>query len=126
MTTTYLANPTISVDAVSLTDQCKSVVVTEVGESLESTAFGSTARTYVKGLENNQVVATFLMAYGVGETYDTLEGVVGTQTTVVVAAGGKTFTVADTYLESLDLVNANLGELSEVQATFTGGTITKS
>ena len=53
MTTTYLANPTITVGGDSLTDQCKSAVVTEAHESLESTAFGSTARTYVGGLENN-------------------------------------------------------------------------
>jgi hypothetical protein len=126
MTTTYLANPSITVGGDSLTDQCKSAVVTEAHESLESTAFGSTARTYVGGLENNQVVATFLMAYGVSETYEILEGVVGTQTTVVVGAGSKTFTITNTYLESLDLVNANLGELSEVQATFTGGSIAKA
>jgi hypothetical protein len=126
MTTTYLANPSITVGGDSLTDQCKSAVVTEAHESLESTAFGSTARTYVGGLENNQVVATFLMAYGASETYEILEGVVGTQTTVVVGAGSKTFTITNTYLESLDLVNANLGELSEVQATFTGGSIAKS
>ena len=126
MTTTYLANPSITVGGDSLTDQCKSAVVTETHESLESTAFGSTARTYVGGLENNQVVATFLMAYGASETYEILEGVVGTQTTVVVGAGSKTFTITNTYLESLDLVNANLGELSEVQATFTGGSIAKA
>ena len=126
MTTTYLANPSITVGGDSLTDQCKSAVVTEAHESLESTAFGSTARTYVGGLENNQVVATFLMAYGVSETYEILEGVVGTQTTVVVGAGSKTFTITNTYLESLDLVNATLGELSEVQATFTGGSIAKA
>jgi hypothetical protein len=126
MTTTYLANPSITVGGDSLTDQCKSAVVTEAHESLESTAFGSTARTYVGGLENNQVVATFLMAYGASETYEILEGVVGTQTTVVVGAGSKTFTITNTYLESLDLVNATLGELSEVQATFTGGSIAKA
>ena len=126
MTTTYLANPSITVGGDSLTDQCKSAVVTEAHESLESTAFGSKARTYVGGLENNQVVATFLMAYGASETYEILEGVVGTQTTVVVGAGSKTFTITNTYLESLDLVNANLGELSEVQATFTGGSIAKA
>lgn len=126
MTTTYLANPSITVDGDSLTDQCKSVVVTELQESLESTAFGSSARTYVAGLANNQVVATFLMAYGVGETYEVLEAVIGQQCTVVVGAASKTITITDCYLESLDLVNATLGELSEVQATFTGGTITKA
>jgi len=126
MTTTYLANPTITVNTKSLTDQCKSVVITKTTESLESTAFGSSSRTYVGGLNNHQCVATFLMAYGTDETWDTLTSLVGTQTTVVVAAGGKNFNLGNTYLESFDVVNANLGELSEVQVTFTGGSIVES
>lgn len=126
MTTTYLANPTISVNTKDLSDQCKSVVITKTTEALESTAFGSTGRTYVGGLDNHQCVATFLMAYGTDETWDTLTSLVGTDTTVVVVAGSKTFNLGNTYLESFDVVNANLGELSEVQVTFTGGDLTES
>jgi hypothetical protein len=66
------------------------------------------------------------MAYGTDETWDTLTSLVGSVTTVVVAAGGKNFNLGNTYLESLDVVNANLGELSEVEVTFTGGDLTES
>jgi hypothetical protein len=125
-TTTYLANPTITVNTKSLTDQCKSVVVTKSREALETTAFGSTDRRYTGGLNNHTVTATFLMAYSTDETWDVLTSIVGTTTSVVVAAGGKTFNLGNTYCESFDVVNANLGELSEVEVTFTGGDLTES
>ena len=52
-TTTYLSNPQVKIGAVDLSDQCTSAVLTRTVEALESTAFGSTARVYVGGLENN-------------------------------------------------------------------------
>lgn len=125
-TTTYLANPSLTVASKSLTDQCKSAVVTKTIESLEATSFGDSARTYTGGLANHQIVVTLLMAYGTDETWDVITDVVGTTTTVVVGASTKTFTLANAYCESLDVVNANLGELSEVQVTFTGGTLTEA
>jgi len=126
MTTTYLSNPSVTVNGDTLTAQCKSAVLTKTIEALESTAFGATARVYVAGLANHQAVFNFLMSYATDETYDVLTGAVGTQVTVVVGADTKTMTLADTYLESVDIVNANLGELSEVQVTFIGGDLTEA
>lgn len=124
MTTTYLANPSIEIRSEDLSDQCKSVVLTKTTEALESTAFGSTSRTYVGGLNNHQCVATFLINYDTNGPWDVLSAAVGTTSTVEIVADTKTFTLADAYCESVDVVNANLGELSEVQVTFTGGTLT--
>ena len=132
-TSTYLANPVVSIGATSagtdLTDQCKSAVLTRTIEALESTAFGSTDRVYTAGLGNHQLVVTMLMSYASSETYATLSTLVGTQCFVsckpTSAATGNTnplFSLNNTYLESLDVVNANLGELSEIQLTFIGGT----
>jgi hypothetical protein len=132
-TTTYLANPVVKVGSASpgtdLQDQSKSAVLTRTVEALESTAFGSTDRVYTAGLGNHQLVVTFLMAYGASETYATLSTLVGTQcfvscqpTTSATGATNPLFSLTNTYLESLDVVNANLGELSEVQCTFIGGT----
>lgn len=125
-TSTYLSNPSLTVATKSLTDQCRSAVVTKAIESLEATSFGDSARTYTGGLANHQIVVTLLMAYGTDETYDVITDVVGTTTTVVVGASTKTFTLAGAFCESLDVVNASLGELSEVQVTFTGGTLTEA
>ena len=132
-TTTYLSNPVVYVGTASpgtnLQDQCKSAVLTRTVEALESTAFGATDRVYTAGLGNHQLVCTFLMSYASSETYATLQGLVGTQCYVSVkpvdtstGATNPQFSLTNTYLESLDVVNANLGELSEVQVTFIGGT----
>jgi len=74
---------------------------------------------------------TFLMSYASSETYALLQPLVGTQcfvsvtpTSGALSATNPMFELADTYLESLDIVNANLGELSEVQITLQGGALT--
>lgn len=132
-TSTYLANPVVSIGASSpgtdLQDQCKSAVLTRTIEALESTAFGATDRVYTAGLGNHQLVVTMLMSYATSETYATLATLVGTQcyvsckpTSAAQGATNPTFSLTNTYLESLDVVNANLGELSEIQLTFIGGT----
>ena len=132
-TTTYLSNPVVYIGAsapgTNLQDQCKSAVLTRTVEALESTAFGGTDRVYTAGLGNHQLVVTFLMSYAATETYATLSTLVGTQCYVSVkpvdtttGATNPQFSLTNTYLESLDVVNANLGELSEVQVTFIGGT----
>jgi len=132
-TTTYLSNPQFNVGAavgskVDLTNQCKSAVLTRTIEALESTAFGGTDRVYTAGLGNHQCVVTLLMSYPASEAYATLSTLVGTQcyvdlkpTSASTSATNPLFSLTNTYLESLDVVNANLGELSEIQCTFIGG-----
>jgi hypothetical protein len=134
-TTTYLANPVVTIGAASpgtdITDQCKSAVLTQLVEALESTAFGSNGRRYTAGLQNHQCVLTFLMSYASSETYALLQPLVGTQcyvsvtpTSGALSATNPKFELAETYLESLDVVNAELGGLSEVQITLQGGALT--
>ena len=103
--------------------------MTRTIEALEDTAFGSTARTYTGGLENNELTVTMYMSYAAAETYATLSTLVGTKVIVIVnptsAADSATnpgFTLTNTYLESLPVINASLGELQTVDLTFTGGT----
>ena len=61
-TTTFLGNATINITVgattTDLTDNCSKAEVSLTKEALESTAFGSTARVYVSGLENNEVTLT--------------------------------------------------------------------
>jgi hypothetical protein len=134
-TVTYLANPVVSIGAATpgtdITDQCESVVLTQNVEALESTAFGVNGRRYVAGLQNHQCVLTFLMSYASSETYALLQPLVGTQcfvsvkpTSGVDSATNPKFELAETYLESLDVVNAAVGELSRVQITLQGGALT--
>jgi len=127
-TSTYLSNPHVTINSVDLTDQCTAADLNRVVEALEATAFGDTARDYVGGLENNELTITLYMSYAASETYATLSGLVGTQTTVTVkpadaalSATNPGFTLTGTYLETLPVISASLGELSTIDIVFTGG-----
>jgi hypothetical protein len=130
-TSTYLSNPVVTINAVDMSDQCTSAVLTRVIEALESTAFGSSSRVYTSGLSNNTLTVTLYNSYAMSETYDTLKALVGTQLNVTVkptsASTGATnpvHTLTGTYLETLPLINGQLGALDTIDITFTGGVYT--
>lgn len=135
--TTYLASPTFGIGpnlagVKDLTDQCKSVVITKSRESLDATSFGNTGRQYTGGLTNVTVTATLLMEYSsTPGTYVDLTGLVGSnvyvackaQNGVAISTTNPEFQITGGYLESVDVLNAALGELSEIEITITGGVL---
>jgi len=131
-TTTYLSNPDVLINAVSLRDQCSAATLTRTVEALESTAFGGTARVYTGGLEANELTLSLYMSYAATETYATLASLVGTQFNVIVSpsapetpgtysATNPGFTLTGAYLASLPVINATMGELSTIDITIQGG-----
>ena len=130
-TTTYLSNlSALTVNSVSLVDQCTGIVFTQLRESLDKTTLADTGRTYTGGLYNNECTMTLFQSYAASETYQTLASLVGTRTTVVATviegAVTKVFTLSDCYLESMPVINGALGELSTVDLSFTGGALSVS
>lgn len=128
-TTTILSNPVCTINGVDLTDQATAATLTKTVEALETTAFGGVARVYTGGLQANEVTFTFYNSFAATETYATLNGLVGTTTTITIkpssaatSATNPLFTITGAYLESLPIVNASLGELDTVDISFTGGT----
>ena len=126
-TSVFLSNlSALTVNSVSLVDQCTGITFTNLKESLDVTTLADTSRVNKGGLFNNEVTMTLFQSYITAETFATLSGLVGTQTTVVASvvdgAVTKTFTLANCYLESLPVISASLGEMSTVDVTFTGGT----
>jgi hypothetical protein len=134
--TTYLASPTFGIGPnlagiKDLTDQCQSVVVTKSREALDSTSFGNTGRQFVGGLTNVTVTATLLMEYSsTPGTYVDLTALVGTNVYVAVkptsgaiSTTNPEFQITGGYLESLDVINGSVGELSTVEITITGGVL---
>jgi hypothetical protein len=127
-TSTILSNPKVVIATVDMSDQTTAATLTRTVEALEDTAFGTTSRTYTGGLENNELTVTMYLSYAASETYATLAPLVGTKVTVIVnptsavdSATNPGFTLTNTYLESLPVINASLGELQTVDLTFTGG-----
>lgn len=134
--TTYLATPTFGIGVnlagiKDLTDQCKSVVITKSREALDQSSFGDTGRQFTGGLTNVTVTATLLMEYSsTPGTYVDLTSLVGTRcyvavkpTSGAISTTNPEFQITGAYLESLDVVNGSVGELSEVEITLVGGTL---
>jgi hypothetical protein len=126
-TSVFLSNlNALTVNSVSLADQCTGITFTNLKESLDVTSLTDTSRVNKGGLFNNEVTMTLFQSYIAGETYATLAALVGTQTTgaatVVDGAVTKVFTLANCYLESMPVISASLGEMSTIDITFTGGT----
>jgi hypothetical protein len=127
-TSTYLSSPNVTVNAVSLQDQCHGLTFTRTIEALESTAFGSGSRVYVGGLENSTLSLDLYLSFAASETYATLKSLVGTSTTVSWSssatspgtATNPTMTLTGAYLEALPYEMA-LGALGQLSVTFTGG-----
>jgi hypothetical protein len=127
-TTTYLSNPVCKVNSVLLTGFCSSASLTRTQESIDTTVFGLTSREYSSGLANNECTMSLFMTYGTAEVFATLKALVGTRTTVSLktssAATSPTnpeYTLTGAYLESLPVVSGSVGEISQIDITFTGG-----
>jgi hypothetical protein len=130
-TSTYLSNPTVTVNSVALTGWCTAATLERTNTAQDTTVFGLTARVYSATIEDNTLTLTLFMSYAASEVYATLASLVGTATTVIVkptsAAVGATnpnFTLTNTYLETLPVLNATVGELASIDITFKGGTYT--
>jgi len=127
-TSTYLASPNLTINSISMQDQCHGLTFTRTIEALESTAFGSGSRVYVAGLENSTLSCDLYLSFAASETYATLKALVGTSTTVSWSssatspgtATNPTMTLTGTYLEAIPYEMA-LGSLGQVSITFTGG-----
>ena len=136
-TSVYLSSPVITINNVAMTDQCTSATVNYVYEQLETTTFGDTARKFggaaVTSLQNNSIEVELFQSYATSETEDTIFGLVGITTDIIVApasgsatATNPVYTLTGCYLESHTPINASLGELSTITLTFNGGVLTKA
>jgi hypothetical protein len=136
-TSTYLSNPAVQIlttspsTYTSLTDQCHSAVLSVKYDALESSAFGNTSRFFVSGLGDHELQLELYMSYAADETYSILSAKVGQQLTVNLSptvAGLTTpsattpkFVLENCYLESINVIDAQLGELSSISITMKGG-----
>jgi hypothetical protein len=131
---TYLSNPKVMVGTaigtiVDISDDVVAATLTVTAEPLEDTAFGQTSRTMTAGLFSNSLTLTVFASYAASQTYAVLSPLLGTKCTVKVnptsAADGATnpgFILTDTFLSSIPVINASLGELSQWDIEFQGGT----
>jgi hypothetical protein len=131
-----LTNAYVTINAVNLSDHITSITLTTSDDIIETTAFGSSARTRVGGLGDNSVAIEFQQDYAASSVEATINGtssLVGTTTTVVVKPNGATtaadnpsYTFTALVAEWTPLVGA-VGELATASVTWPiSGEITKA
>lgn len=132
--TVYYSAPEVQIGATSgtkvdLSEWCKSAVVTRQADALEASSMASRDRFYQAGMNTNQVVLTFNQSYASAQVYATIAPLVGSTCYVEctpvdgtgVSATNPRFNITNGYIESLDVLAANLGELGELVVTIQGG-----
>jgi hypothetical protein len=136
-TSVYLSNPNVTINSVVLQDQCTSATLNYVLEQLETTAFGDTARVFggsaVTSLQNNSVEIELYQSYASAETEATIYGLVGIQTTIIVApATGVASATNPIYTLTIVTCRTHTNKreprrtLSTITLSFAGGVLTKA
>jgi hypothetical protein len=128
-----LTNAFISINGVNLSDHIASVTLTTSDDVIETTAFGTSARTRVGGLADNSVALEFHQDYAASSVEATIYPLVGTTTAVVVKPNGAT-TASDNPAYSFTCLvaewtplNGAVGELATASVTWPiSGDITKA
>ena len=131
-----LTDAYVTINAVNLSDHITSITLTTTDDIVETTAFGSTARTRVAGLADNSVAIEFQQDYAASSVEATINGttsLVGTTTAVVVKPNGSTTSSTNPSYSFTALVsewtalNGAVGELATVGVTWPiTGAITKA
>ena len=137
--TTYLTNPTVNLAPTSggvkvdVTAVTSAAAITVGFDSLESTSFGDAGHFFVKGLQQCEVTLTCYASYGATSVEATLFDLLGDGTTeITISPAGATesasnpeYTITNAMLASFQPINGSYGELSMIEAVFTGGTFAR-
>ena len=113
-----LNNASVTINSVDLSSYVTSVTLSQSADSLETTAMGDTARTYIGGLTNGTVDIEFNADFAASKTEATIYPLVGTTTAVVVkpvdasvSATNPSYTF-NVVVTEWDTLNGSIGELA--------------
>jgi len=126
-TSTVLSTPVVTINSVSLTDNCSSVSPKIKATALAATSFGDTATKFVAGLYDNEVSFDFYWSEAASSVYATIKTLIGTTfnvtwkaTSAATSATNVMETLTGCYLEDISPVY-KLGELATISITVKGG-----
>ncbi len=133
MAALVLTNAFITINSVNLSDHIASVTLTTNDDVIETTAFGSTARTRIAGLGDNSVALEFHQDYAASNVEATVYPLLGSTTTVVIKPNGSTTSATNPSYTFTALVsewtplNGAVGELATASITWPiSGDVTKA
>ena len=121
----YLSNGVVlTVNAVDLSTLVTSVTLNRTFDELEVTAMGDSGHKFVKGLEASSITIDFLNDEATSKTLQTLNSVLGTNTTVTVkqtsaatSATNPLYTMT-CLVNNITPINGAVGDLSTQSVTW--------
>lgn len=128
-----LTNCYVSVGGTDLSDHVAAVSLETSYEIIDTTALGSTARTRIAGLADNQVTFEFHQDFASGSVEATIYPLLGTRTACIVKPVNTTTSATNPAYSFQALISewrpisGSIGSLATVPVTFPiSGVITKS
>lgn len=133
MAALVLTNAYVTINSVNLSDHIASITLNTADDVIDTTAFGSTARTRVAGLGDNSITIEFHQDYAASNVEATIYPLVGSTTAVVVKPNGATTSATNPSYSFTALVSewqplkGAVGELATASVTWpVSGEITKA
>jgi len=133
MSKIVLTDAKVTINSVNLSDHINSITLETKDDIVETTAFGSTAKTRVAGLVDNSVTFDFMQDFAAANVEATIYPLIGTTTTIVVqptssAVGATNPTYTFTALISeWSPLKGGIGQLATASVTWPiSGSITKA
>jgi hypothetical protein len=133
MSKIVLTDAKVTINSVNLSDHINNITLETKDDIIETSAFGSTAKTRVAGLADNQVTFDFHQDFAAANVEATIYPLLGQTTTIVVqptsavvSATNPTYTFSAVIVDWTPL-KAGVGQLATASVTFPiTGTITKA
>lgn len=128
-----LTDAKVTINSVNLSDHINSITLETKDEIIETSSFGSTAKTRVAGLADNSVTLDFIQDFAASAVEATIYPLLGTSTSIVIKPVATTTTTTNpTYTVSAIVsewspLKGGIGQLSTASVTWpVSGTIAKA
>jgi len=133
MSKIVLTDAKVTINSVNLSDHINNITLETKDDIIETSAFGSTAKTRVAGLADNQVTLDFHQDFAAANVEATIYPLIGQTTTIVVqptssavGATNPTYTFSAVIVDWTPL-KGQIGQLATASVTWPiTGTITKA
>lgn len=128
-----LTDAKVTINSVNLSDHINSITLETKDDIVETTAFGSTAKTRVAGLVDNSVTFDFMQDFAAANVEATIYPLLGTSTSIVIKPVATTTTTTNPQYTVSAIVSewsplkGGIGQLSTASVTWpVSGTIAKA
>jgi hypothetical protein len=127
-----LTDATFTLNTVDLSSYVRNIELTYEFDAVEVTSMGATGHTNIKSLQNVSCTVEMNNDLAVGKVFDTVFAAVGSGTNTYIVKSLSTgspnpiLTVSNAFCPSAPIVSGNVGDLSTMSITLTGGTLVKT